>query len=154
MNAHEFKQMLDNFKEELLNREWKPLGCGSNDLLSLKKQYGEFPKYYELFLLSLGVNGGDFKEGTAIFYEDLKDDLTTETINLMLDNNVIPPKNMFTFLLHQGYSALFFTDRVTPDPVIYCYTEGKSIIQVGTFSGYLKEEIDDYLSSYKKLNDI
>ena len=59
-------------------------------------------------------------------------------------NNIDVPYSMFSFLLHQGYSALFFIEK-DDDPYVYCYTEGREIEKTKfVFSEYVLAEIDLY----------
>ena len=95
-------------------------GCTVEQLLYLEKRYGELPKYYKLFLSLIGEASGDFKKGTDILFKDI-DDINECTIELMQENGICIPLGLFSFLLHQGYSALFFIER-NDDPYVYCYT--------------------------------
>lgn len=84
-----------------------------------------------------------------MFYSEI-DDINNETLDLMLQNNISPPGNMFAFLMHQGYTSLFFTDREKDDPKVYCYTECEEIKDTGkTFSLCIEAEINEYLSYVK-----
>ncbi|ECE3935894.1 SMI1/KNR4 family protein, partial [Salmonella enterica] len=85
-------------------------GCSTEDILYLEENYGELPKSYKLFLSLLGVESGDFKEGTDLLFKDIND-INKYTIELMQENNISIPVGMYSFLLHQGYSALFFIER-------------------------------------------
>lgn len=104
---------------------------------------GIMPTYYKLYLSLLGVKSGDLKEGTDILFSEI-DDINECTIELMDENNIKVPDNMFAFLLHQGYSSLFFIER-NDDPVVYCYTEGENIKNTNyEFSEYVLAEIELY----------
>ncbi|EAC2144619.1 SMI1/KNR4 family protein [Salmonella enterica subsp. enterica] len=118
-------------------------GCSTEDILYLEENYGELPKSYKLFLSLLGVESGDFKEGTDLLFKDIND-INKYTIELMQENNISIPVGMYSFLLHQGYSALFFIER-GDDPSVYCYTEGKEIKKTKyVFSEYVLAEIELY----------
>ena len=118
-------------------------GCTADQIIYLEKKYGELPEYYRLFLSLFGEMSGDFKEGTDILFKDI-DDINECTVELMQENGVEVPCGMFSFLLHQGYSALFFIERDN-DPYVYCYTEGKEIKRTEyIFSEYIMAEIELY----------
>ncbi|WRL30871.1 SMI1/KNR4 family protein [Salmonella enterica subsp. enterica serovar Typhi] len=118
-------------------------GCSTEDILYLEENYGELPKSYKLFLSLLGVESGDFKEGTDLLFKDIND-INKYTVELMQENNISIPDGMYSFLLHQGYSALFFIER-DDDPSVYCYTEGKEIKKTKyVFSEYVLAEIELY----------
>ncbi|HHI4713538.1 TPA: SMI1/KNR4 family protein [Salmonella enterica subsp. enterica serovar Typhi] len=118
-------------------------GCSTEDILHLEENYGELPKSYKLFLSLLGVESGDFKEGTDLLFKDIND-INKYTVELMQENNISIPDGMYSFLLHQGYSALFFIER-DDDPSVYCYTEGKEIKKTKyVFSEYVLAEIELY----------
>lgn len=91
-------------------------GCSTEDILYLEENYGELPKSYKLFLSLLGVESGDFKEGTDLLFKDIND-INKYTVELMQENNISIPVGMYSFLLHQGYSALFFIER--DDTLLY-----------------------------------
>ncbi|EEN4858769.1 SMI1/KNR4 family protein [Salmonella enterica] len=118
-------------------------GCSTEDILYLEENYGELPKSYKLFLSLLGVESGDFKEGTDLLFKDIND-INKYTVELMQENNISIPDGMYSFLLHQGYSVLFFIER-DDDPSVYCYTEGKEIKKTKyVFSEYVLAEIELY----------
>ncbi|EHF2548806.1 SMI1/KNR4 family protein [Salmonella enterica] len=118
-------------------------GCSTEDILYLEENYGELPKSYKLFLSLLGVESGDFKEGTDLLFKDIND-INKYTVELMQENNISIPDGMYSFLLHQGYSALFFIER-DDDPSVYCYTEGKEIKKTKyVLSEYVLAEIELY----------
>ncbi|CES90551.1 SMI1/KNR4 family protein [Salmonella enterica] len=118
-------------------------GGSTEDILYLEENYGELPKSYKLFLSLLGVESGDFKEGTDLLFKDIND-INKYTVELMQENNISIPDGMYSFLLHQGYSALFFIER-DDDPSVYCYTEGKEIKKTKyVFSEYVLAEIELY----------
>ncbi|ELS2610297.1 SMI1/KNR4 family protein [Salmonella enterica] len=118
-------------------------GCSTEDILYLEENYGELPKSYKLFLSLLGVESGDFKEGTDLLFKDIND-INKYTVELMQENNISIPVGMYSFLLHQGYSALFFIER-DDGPSVYCYTEGKEIKKTKyVFSEYVLAEIELY----------
>lgn len=118
-------------------------GCSTEDILYLEENYGELPKSYKLFLSLLGVESADFKEGTDLLFKDIND-INKYTVELMQENNISIPDGMYSFLLHQGYSALFFIER-DDDPSVYCYTEGKEIKKTKyVFSEYVLAEIELY----------
>ncbi|EHO3869536.1 SMI1/KNR4 family protein, partial [Salmonella enterica] len=62
-------------------------GCSTEDILYLEENYGELPKSYKLFLSLLGVESGDFKEGTDLLFKDIND-INKYTIELMQENNI------------------------------------------------------------------
>ncbi|MEB8050121.1 SMI1/KNR4 family protein [Escherichia fergusonii] len=118
-------------------------GCTIDQIQQLENKYGELPLFYKIFLSLLGESSGDFKQGTDILFKDI-DDINECTIELMQDNNIDVPYSMFSFLLHQGYSALFFIEK-DDDPYVYCYTEGREIEKTKfVFSEYVLAEIDLY----------
>lgn len=118
-------------------------GCTVDQIQKLENKYGNLPLFYKLFLSLLGERAGDFKQGTDILFKDI-DDINECTNELMQDNNIDVPCGMFSFLLHQGYSALFFIERYD-DPYVYCYTEGREIEKSKfVFSEYVLAEIESY----------
>ncbi|MBD2800050.1 SMI1/KNR4 family protein [Xenorhabdus sp. M] len=122
----------------------KVVCCHEQQILSLEEKQGKLPRFYKIYLLLIGFYSGDFKSGTDILFEEI-DDINFYSIELMKENHIKPPENMFSFLLHQGYSSLFFVDRDDEDPPIYCYTEGSEIKKMEyKFSKYLLAEIDLY----------
>ncbi|MBS5775879.1 SMI1/KNR4 family protein [Kosakonia cowanii] len=146
MERVEFVNELDFFIEKILKKGLSVEGCGKDQMMSLESQYGRLPEFYNIFLEKMGVSAGDFKEGTWFFFSELQD-INEETVNLMKENNVTPPYNMFAFLMHQGYTSLFFTDVIDSDPVVYCYAEGEDITDINmTFSQFMKAEISEYLN--------
>ncbi|WP_340617616.1 SMI1/KNR4 family protein [Xenorhabdus entomophaga] len=119
-------------------------GCDEPQLVELEKKYGSLPECYKLFLSLMGVEAGDFIIGTSILFNEI-DDVNKGVMALMESDNIIPPENMFVFLLHQGYSSLFFVDRFQNDPVVYSYTEGELIKETTcTFSDFILGEIESY----------
>ncbi|MCO6565702.1 MAG: SMI1/KNR4 family protein [Apibacter sp.] len=145
MNKNEYIHMIDSFISFLEKKGISVLGCNVEQIAQLEKKYGKLPKFYKLYLEKLGCYAGDFKAGTWILYSEL-DDINEETIELMHQNKIIPPKNMFAFLMHQGYTSLFFTNRDIDDPKVYCYTECEDIDDINkTFSLCLEADINEYL---------
>ncbi|CDG99383.1 conserved hypothetical protein [Xenorhabdus bovienii str. puntauvense] len=119
-------------------------GCDEYQILNLEDKYGKLPRYYKIYLSLIGIDSGDFKKGTDILFKNI-DDINEWTIELMQENHIKLPDKMFSFSLHQGYSALFFVDRNDDDPYVYCYTEGDEIKKMEyVFSEYILAEIDLY----------
>ncbi|WP_205403218.1 SMI1/KNR4 family protein, partial [Salmonella enterica] len=113
------------------------------DLLYLFDNYGQLPKSYNFFLSFLGLDSVVFKEGIYLLSTGIND-IYKYTVELMQENNISIPDGMYSFLLHQGYSALFFIER-DDDPSVYCYTEGKEIKKTKyVFSEYVLAEIELY----------
>lgn len=71
-------------------------GCSTEDILYLEENYGELPKSYKLFLSLLGVESGDFKEGTDLLFKDIND-INKYTVELMQENNISIPDGMYSF---------------------------------------------------------
>lgn len=143
MDKQLFINELNKLIEILKSKNLIIKGCDDQQLIMLENKYGKLPAYYKLYLSLLGVQSGDFKEGTDILFSEI-DDINECTIELMDENNIKVPNNMFAFLLHQGYSSLFFIER-NDDPVVYCYTEGENIKNTNyVFSEYVLAEIELY----------
>lgn len=143
MDKQLFINELNKLIEILKSKNLIIKGCDDQQLIMLENKYGKLPAYYKLYLSLLGVQSGDFKEGTDILFSEI-DDINECTIELMDENNIKVPNNMFAFLLHQGYSSLFFIER-NDDPVVYCYTEGENIKNTNyEFSEYVLAEIELY----------
>ncbi|MCC8379288.1 SMI1/KNR4 family protein [Xenorhabdus sp. PB30.3] len=137
---------LSKFAGEIMSSGRVVQGCDAKQLSELESKYGALPESYKLFLSLMGIDAGDFQIGTSISFDEL-DDINEGVIELMYENMITPPENMFAFLLHQGYSSLFFVDRTQQDPIVYSYTEGNPIKKTEyTFSEYILEEIKFYRS--------
>lgn len=145
MNKSQYIHMIDSFIFSLEKKGISVLGCNTKQIENLERKYGKLPEFYKLYLEKLGCYAGNFKIGTWMFYSEL-DDINKETIELMHQNNILPPKNMFAFSMHQGYTSLFFIDRDMDDPKIYCYTEYEDIDDIRkSFSLCLEADINEYL---------
>ncbi|KEY58178.1 SMI1/KNR4 family protein [Serratia sp. DD3] len=146
MNKELYVEEIDKISNIITKKGMPVIGCTEKQVMDLEGEYGVLPCFYKVFLKKMGVSAGDFKEGTWFFFNEL-DDINEETRNLMKDNNVPHPSNMFAFLMHQGYTSLLFLDVINDDPAVYCYTEGDDIIDINmTFSQFMKAEINNYLS--------
>ncbi|MFC0400798.1 SMI1/KNR4 family protein [Paraburkholderia rhizosphaerae] len=144
MNALEFQQKLVDLTNGMKAKGLRVSGCDADEISGIEKKYGALPNLYKIFLSLVGSEAGDFKVGTDILAKDLGD-INECTLELMEENGVSPPENLFAFLLHQGYSALFFVDRYADDPDVFCYTEGEAIKKTEyKFSSYIGDEIDIY----------
>lgn len=149
MNENDYIQLLESFSTILVQKGLSVIGCKTNEIELLENRYGKLPRFYKLFLKHFGCKAGDFKVGTWMFYSELED-INHETLKLMFQNNVTPPQAIFSYLMHQGYTSLFFTDRKSDDPKIYCYTECEKIADINkTFSQCLETEINEYLADAK-----
>ncbi|HIE4217112.1 SMI1/KNR4 family protein [Proteus mirabilis] len=143
MTKEDFYNLLILLNKKIKKNGGVVLGCTSEQINLLEIKYGSLPLYYKLFLSVMGVELGDFKKGTDISYSEI-DDINECTIELMKDNMIKLPKYIFSFLLHQGYSSLFFLDR-KDNPDVYCYTEGDVIKKTGlSFSDYILSEVKLY----------
>ncbi|MDN4552612.1 hypothetical protein QWO81_24170, partial [Salmonella enterica subsp. enterica serovar Typhimurium] len=60
------------------------------------------PKSYKLFLSLLGVESGDFKEGTDLLFKDIND-INKYTVELMQENNISIPDGMYQSLINYFY---------------------------------------------------
>ncbi|WP_411752344.1 SMI1/KNR4 family protein [Serratia sp. (in: enterobacteria)] len=146
MNKELYIEEIDKIVSVITKKGMPVIGCTERQIMALEGEYGPLPCFYKIFLRKMGVSAGNFKEGTWFFFNELQD-INEETRNLMKDNNVIPPSNMFAFLMHQGYTSLLFVDVVSFDPAVYCYTEGEDVIDINmTFSQFMKAEINNYFS--------
>ncbi|MDC9596253.1 SMI1/KNR4 family protein [Xenorhabdus anantnagensis] len=144
MNNCLFLKELNNLINDIRASGMSVRGCDDQQLVELEKKYGLLPESYKLFLSLMGIEAGDFIIGTSILFSEI-DDINEGVIALMETDDIIPPENMFAFLLHQGYSSLFFVDRFQKDPIVYCYTEGESIKETTcTFSNFILGEIESY----------
>ena len=143
MDKHIFINELKKLIDKIKAKGFDVQGCGKSHVAQIENHYGKLPALYKEYLYLMGADAGDFKKGTDISADGI-DDINESTIELMQENNIIRPKNMFAFLLHQGYSALFFIDRCD-NPAVYCYTEGECIKKVeNSFSEYIFHEIEFY----------
>ncbi|SHI96729.1 hypothetical protein VA7868_04643 [Vibrio aerogenes CECT 7868] len=148
MNKDKFINMINDFISVLEIKDGAVKGCSNNQLSDLENKYGLLPEYYKIYLSLLGISSGDFKKGTDVLYDEL-DDINECTIELMDENGIKVPEGMFAFLLHQGYSSLFFLER-NDNPRVYCYTEGEEIKKTDyLFSDYIRAEIELY-NKYQK----
>ncbi|MBD2806992.1 SMI1/KNR4 family protein [Xenorhabdus sp. ZM] len=146
MNKDDYVKLLKDFVDFLTKKGISVVGCNREQISSLEEKQGNLSEFYKLYLKYMGVNPGDFRIGSAMLFSDLND-INEETLVLMCDNNIIPPTGIFTFLMHQGYASLFFTDRDSEDSKIYCYTEYEEIADISyTFSSYLECEIKNHKS--------
>ncbi|OCG14925.1 hypothetical protein A9G24_06040 [Gilliamella sp. App6-5] len=143
MNKPDFNHQLNELIAMLKSKGFVIKGCNDQQLVQLERQYGQLPEYYKIFLSKLGVNAGDFMLGTAVLFHEIAD-INQGTLVLMAENNISIPNNLYAFLLHQGYSSLFFMDR-HDDPMVYCYTEGDVIKNLNyRFSQCISAEIALY----------
>ncbi|CDH20176.1 SMI1/KNR4 family protein [Xenorhabdus bovienii] len=146
MNKELYIEEIDKIANVIIKKGMPVIGCTEEQVMFLEDKYGVLPCFYKIFLKRMGMSAGNFKEGTWFFFNELQD-INEETRNLMKDNDVSPPSNMFAFLMHQGYTSLLFVDVNNIDPAIYCYTEGDDITDINmTFSQFMKAEINNYLS--------
>lgn len=146
MNKELYIKGLDKIGSVIIEKGMSVIGCTEEQIMLLEARFGALPCFYKVFLKKMGVSAGNFKEGTWFFFNELQD-VNEETCNLMTCNNVSPPSNMFAFLMHQGYTSLFFVDMGNIDPAVYCYTEGEDITDINmTFSQFMNAEINNYLS--------
>ncbi|GKX58950.1 SMI1/KNR4 family protein [Leminorella grimontii] len=144
MEKHVFICMLEALSCDIRAKGLNIRGCSPEQLYQLEKKYGHLPNYYKTYLTYFGLEAGDFKQGTSVLFDEL-DDINECAQELMLENQIAPPLSMFAFLLHQGYSTLFFTDVQNDDPPVYCYTEGDCIKDLGySFSACIAAEIEEY----------
>ena len=143
MDKKDFISKIENLILEINKKGFNVKGCSEHKIDCVENKYGKLPDFYKCFMLLMGEDPGDFKKGTDISIEEL-DDINECVDELMEDNNVKKPDGIFSFLLHQGYSALFFVDR-NDDPIVYRYTEGECIEKVAdAFSEYITSEISMY----------
>lgn len=144
MTSSEFLIVLESFKKFIMDKGFSVIGCSDEQILQLENKYGKLPYFYKIYLSILGFEMGDFKKGTSVLYSEL-DDINIYSIELLEENNIQIPLNFFSFLLHQGYSSLFFIDRECDDPDVYVYTEGDKVKKTKLkFSECLLAEIDYY----------
>ncbi|WP_099074317.1 hypothetical protein [Proteus alimentorum] len=144
MTSSDFLILLESFKKFMLDKGFSVIGCSDEQIFQLEDKYGKLPYFYKIYLSIFGLEAGDFKKGTDILYSEL-DDINIYSIELLEENDIRIPLNFFSFLLHQGYSSLFFIDRQCDDPDVYVYTEGDKIRKTKLkFSECLLAEIDYY----------
>lgn len=143
MNEKLYAEKISAFISRLI-RKAPVTGCTDEQITNLEHQYGVLPAVYKEFLTLMGNKAGDFKAGSWFLYQHL-DDVNDETYSLMQENGISPPADMFAFLMHQGYTSLFFIRNEASDPEVFCYTEGEDIISTNmTFSQFLAVEMDNY----------
>lgn len=148
MNESDFSGKIKEFKEIMMLNGLNTSGCSDTQIIALEYKYGKLPINYKIFLSLLGNEAGDFKKGTDLLFKDL-DDINDCTLELMKEKKINPPSDLFSFLLHQGYSCFFFVTRNDNDPEVYCYTEGDKIKKTGyTFSEYILTEIELYIKHH------
>jgi len=135
---------MDKFISTITNEGMSVIGCSDEQIKNLENDFGVLPQFYIIFLKRMGISAGSFKIESWFFYKDVYD-INEETRALMEENNVSPPDNMFAFLMHQGYTSLFFIKSADPDPAVYSYTEGAETADINlTFSQFMKAEINDF----------
>ncbi len=84
-----------------------------------------FPPAYRAFLLVCGMQPPKSLVGSDCTLEDLAT-INSEASSLFTENNITGSlvQNIFVFLMHQGYSLLYFPLNGNVDPPVYCYNEG------------------------------
>ena len=137
---------MDKFIDTITEKGMSVVGCSEEQIINLENDYGILPQFYKIFLKRMGISAGSFIKGSLFFYNSIHD-VNEGTRALMKENNISPPPKMFAFLMHQGYTSLFFINSTdsAPDPAVFCYTEGEEISDINmTFGQLIKAEINNY----------
>jgi hypothetical protein len=121
-------------------------GCSDAALVAFQRHHGlELPEAYLRFLVVVGMNSGEFLQGSDLRFEQLHS-LQSEAQELLNDDDgPTLPENAFVFCSHQGYQFLFFRVGQGPDPQVHHYLEGDREFKTvaPTFSDWLVQAVRD-----------
>jgi hypothetical protein len=104
-------------------------GCSADEISSLEKRLNlKLPDAYVAFLATMGHGAGRFLRGTEALYGHVEvirewaEELLTET-----SSTYTLPEDSVVFLMHQGYTFLFFRTSEGDDPPVYLVQESKPV---------------------------
>jgi hypothetical protein len=120
------------------------LGCSNEEVESLEQQCGlTLPSAYRDFLRSVGKQAGTFLVGSDLGYQWLMGNQAFAR-KLATDSGFEWPPDAFAFVLHQGYSGLFFRTGEGEDPPVYTIVEEEPPRRVfNAFTEWFDAAIED-----------
>ena len=121
-------------------------GCSDAEVATFQQERAlKLPRAYLRFLGALGVNSGEFLQGSDFLFEQL--DRLQSGAQALLDDDQGPrlPERAFVFCSHQGYQFLFFDLGEGPDPTVHYYMGGDRRFKVvaPAFSDWLVQTVRD-----------
>lgn len=142
-------QYLQKIKDQLdemhIVRPSRIKPCTQKEVEQLEHKLGaQLPLAYKEFLLWMGHGAGGILRGSDCFYWHLID-IQQGAIELLAEN-AFPeklPDAAFVFLMHQGYTFVFFRINQGDDPEVYHYME----VEMQTTYAKVATHYSDYLSS-------
>jgi SMI1 / KNR4 family (SUKH-1) len=127
-------------------------GCSEVEIQRIENDFGiKLPTLYREFLVTMGKRAGKLLEGLSAFFPNLLENRTTAeelVLNETEDGNLFDlPSDAFVFAQYIGMRFYFFRVQEGDDPPVYFYEEEKTYCTkiADTFSGFLENEIDDYV---------
>jgi hypothetical protein len=118
---------------------------------------GSLPAIYRQFLLPMGRSAGKFLAGSDYLYGKLSG-LRSSAEGLLRECNAsfMLDRSDFVFLVHQGYTFLFFDSRRPDDLPIFLFEEGdaKSKQVFDHFSEWLLTRVSDEIATFKSLTHL
>lgn len=151
MFKQKFIESLEKFNLLLTDADNIVKGCSPQQIENIENIYGsQLPEFYKIYLGYFGVEAGSYLKGTRAFYKDLvaSHSITMGMLDLLKENNISAPDNLFAITLHQGYVGSFFIlNELEEDPIIYNYEEGEQIKKQGKFSVIKVNGIEKHISS-------
>jgi len=130
----------------------QPVGATNEDVIALEQEIGfVLPEAYKQYLLWMGRYYYGCFVGSEWFLQNgynngKKRNVLTDLDGLDL-RRFTPPEHFFTFFVHQGYIAAWFTlPKEAEDPLVYAFGEGQEITMPelkGAFTEFLLEALED-----------
>jgi SMI1 / KNR4 family (SUKH-1) len=141
-------EKFDFIQERMIYGGLCSTGCSDDEIKALEMQYDlQFPAIYRIFLTHMGHYARDFLVGTDWKYPRLKD-LRGYAESLIAESNTSYrlPKNAFVFVMHQGYSFLFF-HATSDDPPVWLYEEcdEQPKLVSPSFSAWLVGTVEEHI---------
>ena len=102
-------------------------GCTESEVAHAEKQLGvRFPAVFRAYLLLMGKARGQLLCGSAVARADTFAEFRSEADQLLRESSVNDPlpSNAVVFVVHQGYTFLYFLADPEFDTPIYQYIEG------------------------------
>ena len=117
--------------EEELRNEFLLTGIATgpakpDEIDALEQSLGiQLPTAYRAYLRVCGTHPPHSLVGSDCVMHQIAD-INTWGAELIAENNVAPkfPERYFVYLMHQGYTFLWFPLDGSDDPPCYCYLEG------------------------------
>lgn len=154
MNKEKFIEKLERFKFLLHANGSHVAGCSLEEIKHIERINNiKLPEHYKIYLSYFGFESGQYLKGTRAFYKDLipPQSITDNMIELLVENNISPPDNLFAITLHQGYVGSFFILKDSdPDPIVYHYLEGAKIEEQEKFSIIKMRGIEQHIAYWKQ----